>query len=98
MALNPSQLRYLRGLAHARKAIVLVGQGGASAAVIAEIDKALADHELLKVKLRLGDRALRDAAVREICARTGAERVQRIGHTVVLFRRNPDKPRLQLPR
>ncbi len=98
MSLKPAQVRYLRGLAHDRRPIVLVGQAGASDAVIAEINQALDDHELLKVRLSVGDREARDEAIQTICTRTGAERIQRIGHTLVLFRANPDKRKVELPR
>ena len=98
MTLKNNQIKYLRGIAHSLKPIVLVGQAGASAAVIAEIEQALSDHELLKIKITLGDRQLRDAAIDLICESTGAHKVQRIGNTLVIFRRNPDKAAITLPR
>jgi RNA-binding protein len=94
--LSPTQRKTLRRLGHDRKAIVLLGAGGLSAGALAEIERALADHELIKVRVRAGDRGDRDDVIAAIGARTGAELVQRIGHVALLYRRNPEKPRIRL--
>lgn len=96
--LSPTQKRYLRSLAHPLKAVILVGGKGVSDGLIGELELALGHHELLKVKLAASDRVVRDAWIDEIAARTGAALVQRIGNTAVLFRRNPEKARIVLPR
>lgn len=62
-----------------------------------EIAIALDAHELIKVKISVGDRNERDQIVTEIVTRTGAELVQRIGNIAVLFRRNTKKPKVILP-
>lgn len=97
MSLTDKQRKHLRSLAHPRKPIVMIGSGGFSEAVAAELEQALSDHELVKVRVRVGDREVRDEVVSAILARTGAEQVQRIGHVLTLYRHNPDKPRVQLP-
>lgn len=97
MNLTEQQKRHLKALAHPRKPIVIVGNAGFSDAVAAELEQALDDHELLKVRLRVGDRDARDAVVGSIVERTGAVPVQRIGNVLTLFRRNPDRPKVQLP-
>ena len=61
MALSSSQIRYLRSLAHGLSPVVLLGNKGATAAVVKELDQALAIHELVKVKLSGGDKDERQA-------------------------------------
>lgn len=97
-ALSTTQKRYLRGLAHPLKPVILVGAKGVSDALVAELDGALEHHELLKVKFAAEDRETRDAWVAELTERAGAALVQRIGNTAVLYRRSKDKPQITLPR
>ena len=98
MPLRDSQRRHLRGLAHHLKPVVMVGQDGLKASVLAKVDAALTAHELIKVKVAAADREERAALIAEITATAGAELVQSIGHVASLFRRNPKKPRIALPR
>ena len=96
-ALTEKQLKFLRGKAHPLNPIILVGQAGLTDAVVAETDRALADHELIKVKVRGADRAARDAMLATLGTRTGSALVTRIGHVAVLYRRHPTLPRLVIP-
>lgn len=96
MSLNEAQRRTLRGLAHPLKPVVMVAGGGASEGVVRELDQALSHHELLKVRVRVGDRETRDALIEQLCSSTGAQLVQRIGNVATLFRRNPEKPKVKL--
>ena len=98
MPLNRTQLRYLRGLAHELKPVILVGAKGLSENLLAELESALDHHELVKLRIAAEEREARDALATDIAARVGAETVQRIGHTLSLFRRNDEKPRIVLPR
>ncbi|HET6603032.1 MAG TPA: ribosome assembly RNA-binding protein YhbY [Xanthomonadaceae bacterium] len=95
--LSNSQQRYLRGLGHGLKPVILVGARGMSQAVLAELDGALEHHELIKVKIAAGDRQSRDAVVEEMVRRSRAALVQRIGNVALLYRRCKDKPTLALP-
>jgi RNA-binding protein len=97
MSLTEKQRRHLRGLGHGLKPIIFVGQAGASAAVIAEAARALTDHELVKVRVTGMERDARDAALDLLASGTKSEIVGRIGHTAVLYRRNPEKTRIVLP-
>jgi len=97
MPLTDAQRKHLRRLGHDRNPIVLVGQGGLSANLVAELDRALNDHELVKVRARVGDREARDEILQQLAAGTGAELVQRIGHVALYYRRNPDEPGILLP-
>ena len=97
MPLSEAQRKHLRRLGHDRNPIVLVGQAGLSANLVAELDRALRDHELVKVRARVGDRAERDRILVELATATGSELVQRIGHVALFYRRNPDEPGILLP-
>jgi RNA-binding protein len=59
--------------------------------VLAEIEIALKHHELIKVRVNGGDRDQRDAEVDSIRSRTGADLIQRIGHTAAYYRANPKR-------
>lgn len=96
MSLSNRQLRYLRGLTHNIKPVVTVSDKGLSETVMAEIELALAHHELVKIKLR-GDRETRGAWAVEIQRRCGTELVHSIGQVACFFRRNPEKPVIALP-
>lgn len=97
MKLTEPQKRYLRGLAHALKPCVNVGSAGVTPALLVELGNALSHHELLKVKIRASDRDKRDAAISALVEQTRATLVNRIGHVALLYRRDAENPRLQLP-
>jgi len=97
-ALSNPQKRYLRGLAHDLKPIVMVGAKGVTASLIAELELALEQHELVKVKVAAEDRETRDAWIAELAEKSSADLVSRIGHTAVLYRRSKDKPLVILPK
>jgi len=87
--LSPAERQKLKGRAHELEPVVVVGGDGLSAAVISEIDRSLKSHELIKVRVN-ADRSGRDAMLKEICAKTGAQPVQHIGKILVLYRENPE--------
>ena len=89
------EIKQLRAIGHKLKPVVTVAGNGLSEGVIAEIDRALDQHELIKIKLAVGDRAAKTAVSEEICERSGAEVVQSIGNVILVLRRTaePD-PRL----
>ncbi len=98
MAITEKQRHWLKGRAHHLKPVVSVGQQGLTEAVLAEIEIALAHHELLKVKISAGDRTVRDECVQAIVERSHAELITRVGNVAVLYRANPRKPApLELP-
>ncbi len=98
MALSSSQIRYLRSLAHDLSPVVLLGNKGASEAVVKELNQALDIHELVKVKLSGGDKDERQTQIEVLSSGTQAQKIHQIGHVVVLFRRNVDEPKIALPR
>jgi len=95
--LTREQKKHLRSLAHGRGVILRIGQNGLTDNVLAELDQALNHHELVKVGIRVGEREARDAIVTAMVERSGAEAVQKIGNTVVLFRRDEKDPVIPLP-
>ncbi len=97
-ALSATQRRYLRGLCHHLNPVILLGAKGVSDAVIKELDRALDQHELVKIRLSGGDRDGCREQADALTEATGASQVQLIGHTASMFRRNADEPKLALPR
>jgi RNA-binding protein len=95
MPLERELEKRLRGIGHALHPVVTVAGNGLSEGVRAELERALQDHELIKVKLALPDRAARKRLAAEMCTALGAQIVQEIGKVVLIFRRNPEAdPRL----
>ncbi len=93
--MNNREKKALRQIAHHLDPVVIVGDGGVSDGVEAETERALTDHELIKVRLAIGDREERQTAGDDLATRTGAEVIQRIGKVVVMYRENPKAdPRL----
>ena len=97
MDLNERQKKHLRRLGHPLHPLVTLGQAGLTDGVAAELERALADHELVKARARLGDREARDQAFAALAARTASTLVQRIGNVALSFRANPKLSRIVLP-
>ena len=89
MSLSQAQKKAFRSIGHHLDPVVTVSENGASEGVLAELDRALSDHELVKVKLALPDRDDRAAMLDELVAASGAELVQKIGKMALLYRHNP---------
>ncbi|MGH8299571.1 MAG: ribosome assembly RNA-binding protein YhbY [Steroidobacteraceae bacterium] len=95
--LTERQRRHLRGLAHELQPVVRLGTSGLTDAVARETDRALTDHELIKIKGPGGDREARDAMFEELARRSRSSLVHRIGNVAVLYRPRPDLPRIVIP-
>lgn len=93
--LTGAQRRHLRGLAHAQKPIVFVGEAGVSEAVLTALDAALASHELVKIRLR--QPADKKETARKLAEASGAALCGIVGHTVVLYRPDPETPKIRIP-
>ncbi len=74
----------------------MIAEQGLKDTIIAATHEALDAHELIKVKIRAEDRETRDLLIDQLCAQTRAELIARVGNTALLFRRNLDKPRVDL--
>ena len=97
MALTEKQKKHLRRLAHPMNPIVMLGNAGLTDAVVAELDRALTDHELVKVTARVAERDARNQALATLASRTAAELVQRVGHVGVFYRRRKELPKILIP-
>jgi RNA-binding protein len=86
--MEPAERKTLKARAHKLEPVVRIGSKGVTEEVIAEIERALNAHELIKVRAASLDREQRDAALASICERTKAEQVQQVGKVFVLFRKN----------
>jgi RNA-binding protein len=96
--INKAQKKYLRSLAHDCKPVIWIGQHGLTDNVMEEINIALDHHELIKIKLRVGEREEREKVTGDICTKTKAETIQKIGNTLTLYRRNDETPVIQFPK
>ena len=97
MNLTTKQKQYLKGMAHSLKPVVLLGQHGLTEGVLAEIDAALAHHELIKVKVAGEDRETKLLIAQAIVRETRAAQVQMMGNTLTLFRQ-AEESKFNLPR
>ena len=88
--LSTKDKRALRARAHHLNPVVSIGAAGLSDAVLAELDRALDSHELVKLRVAADDRVQRKALVEDLCRRAQAELIQRIGHTAVIYRKRPE--------
>jgi len=86
-ALSIQERKRLRQIGHALNPVVMLGGQGLTENVIEETNRALNDHELIKVKIAGEDREARVAAINEIAQLTGAEIVQTIGKIVLLYKK-----------
>ncbi|WP_342631177.1 ribosome assembly RNA-binding protein YhbY [Marinobacter alkaliphilus] len=87
MSLSPEQRREYRAIAHNLKPVIIVGDKGLSEGLQDELERALNDHELLKIKVASTDREARQEAIQALCESSGAELVQTIGKIAVILRR-----------
>jgi RNA-binding protein len=78
--------KHLRRLGHDLKPVVTIAAKGLTDNVSAELERALSDHELIKVKLAVGDREAKKAVSDKICQNFKAELVQSIGHILLIYR------------
>ena len=90
LSLTARQRAHLKGRAHALEPVVFIGQAGLSETVVAEVERALTAHGLIKVKLAGTGREDREALTKDICERTGAAAVQNVGRMLVIWRPRPD--------
>lgn len=92
MPLEGKEKRALRARAHHLSPVVTVGAAGVSDSLLAELERALEDHELVKLRIAADDRDSRKKLIDTLCRQTSAELVQTIGHTATLYRQRPQDP------
>ncbi len=93
--LSNSDKKHLRGIGHNLTPVVTIASKGLSDNVLAEVNRALTDHELIKIKLSVGDRQTKHRTIKDLCKQCDAEVVQNIGHIVLLFKK-ADRPNPKL--
>ena len=89
--LTPAERQALKGRAHRLRPVVLVGGDGLTPPVVAEVDRALEAHELIKIRVMGEDRDARERVLGEVCAATDATPVQHIGRILVIYREQSEK-------
>ena len=95
MALTGKQRRVLRALGHHLDPVVIVGQLGITPGIVTATEQALFDHELIKVKFNEGP-VEREEGAAQLAQETGSEVAQVLGRTALLYKRHPDKPKIDI--
>lgn len=90
--LNSADRRSLRARAHPLKPVVIISDAGLSGSVMAEIERCVQTHELIKIRVLDNDRLHREDLLAQICERTRASPVQHIGKILVVYLEKPDSP------
>jgi putative YhbY family RNA-binding protein len=93
MAMKSARRSELRSQAHNLSPVVIIGdKNGLTDEVLAEIDRSLKAHELIKIRAATDDRDARELWMEKICERLDAHAIQSIGKILVVYRKNPDVP------
>jgi RNA-binding protein len=96
MALSGKQRRALRALGHHRKAVLQIGHAGVTPALLAALEQALHDHELVKVRILANASEPRATVALALATSTGSEVAQVLGRTVLLYRPRPEDPKIRV--
>jgi len=97
-ALSGRAARYLRGLGHSLDPVVAIGKNGVTDALVKQAAGALLQHELIKVRVMSEAPVDRVDVASELAEKTESALAQVLGRTFLLYKRHPEKPRIQLPR
>jgi len=89
MPLTQEQKKQYKSIGHHLKPVLIVADNGLTEGVLAELERALSDHELIKIQLRITERESRLAAIAELCQTAKSELVQVIGKMALIYRKNP---------
>lgn len=88
MSLTQEQKKQFKSIGHHLKPVVTIADNGLTEGVLAELDRALNDHELIKIQLRVVERDDRKAIVEELCQKSSSILVQSIGKVALVYRKN----------
>jgi putative YhbY family RNA-binding protein len=88
--LTAKERAHLKARAHGLEPVVQMGAAGLTDAVVTEVDRALTAHELIKVRIATDDRDGRVALGDDLCDRTDAAAVHRVGKVLILWRPRPE--------
>ncbi|MGX5218178.1 MULTISPECIES: ribosome assembly RNA-binding protein YhbY [Pseudomonas] len=89
MPLTQEQKKQYKSIGHHLKPVVMIADNGLTEGVLAELERAINDHELIKVQVRITERESRISAINELCKSANAELVQIIGKMALIYRKNP---------
>ncbi|NBA96506.1 YhbY family RNA-binding protein [Pseudomonas sp. R5(2019)] len=89
MPLTQEQKKQYKSIGHHLKPVLIVADNGLTEGVLAELERALSDHELIKIKLNILEREARLESIAELCKSGKAELVQVIGKMALIYRKNP---------
>lgn len=95
--LTGKQKRFLRALGSTLAPVVQIGKGGVMSSVGESTVQALTAHELIKVRVLRNSPEEPDVTIAELAQATGAELVQVIGRNGLLYKKNQEKPKIELP-
>jgi len=95
--LSNSQIRYLKGLAHKLKTVVMIGDKGLTPTVMDEIKIALKSHELIKINIRAEDREQRQKFIEKIVKKTLSTKIQTVGGKLVIYKQAKE-PKIAIPK
>ena len=96
--LSNHQKKFLRSLGHHLNPYVMIGQKGLTDSAKDEIQSTLFKHELIKIKIRVGDREEKNTAINEIVNITNSSLVQSVGNTILIYRPFEKDPQIILPK
>lgn len=95
MTLTQQRKKQLRAIGHNLKPVVMISENGLTEGVLNELNRALNDHELIKVKLAISERIDRAEVANAVVAETNSTLVQTIGK-IILICREARKPNPKL--
>jgi len=93
--MNKHAIKFLRGVSHQIKPVVMVADKGLTENVMNEIEVCLELHELIKIRIRM-DKETRSKFITEILEATGATKIHSIGQVLTIFLANPKNPQYDL--
>lgn len=94
MKLTKEHIQSLKGLAHTIKPVLIMGEKGVTESFIAEAERAIEHHELIKIRISGDDRDTKKAIAAEITTSLNAVMIQHIGNVITLFKRNHEAPKI----
>ena len=97
--LTGKQIRHLRSLGHHLPPVMIIGGNRITEGVTKHVNQVLEQHELIKIRVSDAEKAEVIEVGEQLCEQTGAIQAQRIGHTLLLYRKRLEgKPTIKLPR
>jgi len=98
MKLNETQKKYLRGKGHLLKPIITISSQGLSQTLIDEYESTITHHELIKIRIRNHDKESKNMIFNQLCEKTSAQLVGKIGNIALVYRLNKENQKIKLPK